>query len=128
MPAIIFLEVKTNSEKLSSLCNTIRHHYLNGDRIAISVQNQEAGKFIDQLLWKNPAESFLPHCLTAESTDERVAIVVGEDNFNHAAILINLRNTICPKLTEYEKIYEFYDHTSPEKMKLSEQKKKAYGN
>lgn len=124
MSSVVFLDVKSSSDKLQALSSTVQRHFLQGDRITIAVQNEEAASFIDQFFWKNPPESFLPHCIATETTGERVVIVVGNNNLNNATILINLRTQICRG--EFVCIYELFDRSTPDKEQLSQTKKHSY--
>lgn len=126
MSSVVFLDVKSSSEKLQTLSSTVQRHFLQGDRITIAVQNEEAASFIDQFFWKNPPEGFLPHCIATEATGEQVVIVVGDNNLNNATILINLRTQICTRIEEFACIYELFDRSTPDKEQLSQAKKLSY--
>lgn len=90
-PDIIFIRVADNKTKIWRLCECIKTHFHRGERLQLSVQGQEAAKYVDDLLWRLPEESFLPHQITHSPSNERIAITLGHDNFNQATVLFNLQ-------------------------------------
>lgn len=126
MPSVNFIKVKTAQEKLAAICTLIQDHYDKGDKILISVQNEETAQYIDQLLWKSPAESFLPHSIAEGPTEERIAITTREQNVNQAAVLFNLHPGRIAIAEPYEQVYELYDLTSKDKEKVSQKKQQDY--
>ena len=83
-------------------------------------------QFVDELLWKSPQVSFLPHIATDEPTSELIAITRSKQNVNGAKIAFNLCST--PLLIEgpFRIIYDFEDLTSPSKQQLSALRFDAY--
>lgn len=122
---ICFMKVSDNASKLQRLSSIIHQHSKN-DKILIAVPSNEAALYIDQLLWKLPEESFLPHAVVNFPTKERIAITTSPSNINQAAILINLMPNLHPNPGPVSLIYELLDSTSKEKEAVSLQKKAAY--
>lgn len=103
-----------------------QHHFLQGDSILIVVPNQEAAVFIDQLLWKRPEESFLPHVIASSPIKERVVITTRKENLNKARVLFNLCPEACPFANEFEEVYELHDETQADKLELSQKRRDTY--
>lgn len=121
-----FLDVETISAKLNSICKITQKHFSRKESILIAAPSQEAALYIDQLLWKQPEESFIPHIVVNIPTKELVAITVTDLNVNRARILINLRPDVPPRLDEYAIIYDLLDRTHPSKEALSRNRQSTY--
>lgn len=122
---VIFIPVSTNQNKISCICTTIQRHFEQGQSILIRVSNETAEKYVDNLLWKHPEESFLPHVATTVPTDDRVIITQDMKNLNNSSILFNLSTQ--PFLSdEFEVIYELYDETHHEKLLQSQSRRRIY--
>lgn len=123
---VLFLKVVDTPSKLQRITQTIQKHFEQNAGILIIVPTIEAAQYIDQLLWKMPAESFLPHAIVDGPTKERIAISTDTRNVNHATVLFNLCPAAHPLPHEYHTIYELYDQTHPSKEDLSRQRHEAY--
>jgi len=120
---IIFIKIADNKSKLWRLCECIRQHFQKGERLLVAVSSPEAAKYIDDLLWRLPEESFLPHC---SPSNERIAITLSQENLNSATVLFNLQTAPYAMFEQYNTLYEFYDESQPSKAELSQQRLQAY--
>ncbi|MEI8124140.1 MAG: DNA polymerase III subunit chi [Parachlamydiaceae bacterium] len=127
-PTVYFMRVVDNDAKLNRLCEVVHKHFINTDRILISVPTPQAAAYVDQLLWKMPKESFTPHLIANAVTNERVAITTGMTNVNKANILVNLNTNVPSLINTVEIVYELFDLTSPEKEKASEARQAIYAD
>lgn len=125
---VCFLRVTDNISKLQKLQVAIQSHFLKNDKILITVPSNEAASYIDQLLWRIPDESFLPHAIINYPSKEHIAITTTYSNVNQASILINLLPTLHPNPIRVTLIYELLDMTSKEKDVISRQKQFSYVN
>lgn len=125
-PSIYFLEVADNAAKLQCICNTTLELFYKNKKILIAVATNEAAIYIDQLLWKQPEESFLPHVVSKSAVNDRVVITTAQANLNQAEVLINLCSDTPSNFKAYQTIYELMDLTHPEKKALSEKRLAAY--
>jgi len=123
---IIFIKAADNKTKVGRLCERIKAHFQIGDRVLIMVPTQEAAGYIDDLLWRFPEDSFLPHRIISSPSNERLAITLGRENLNKATVLFNLLPTAFPQFEQYATLYELYDETHPSKAELSRQRLAAY--
>lgn len=122
---ITFLKVHDNGKKIQRLVDVIHHHFYKGDRILVVVPNAAAGKFIDDLLWSTPPESFLPHVMTDVPNPEQLVITQKKENLNRCSVVVNLSAGIWEE--SVENLYELMDRTSKEKEILSQNKINQYG-
>lgn len=123
---VYFLHVADNAAKLKKLCAAVHSHFIKRDKILIFVPSSEAASYIDQLLWKMPEESFIPHAIANGPTKEQIAITTSLSNINQATTLINLTGAMHPNPGPADTIYELYDSTSKEKEELSRIKQNDY--
>lgn len=127
-PKIFFVKVSDNATKLKVICDLVKKSFENKARILISVPSEEAAKYIDQLLWKNPEESFLPHVIAHAASKESIIIVNADrgGNLNQAHIAINLCPDALQNGHEFSIIYELLDQSHPDKEALSKKRLLVY--
>jgi len=123
---IYFIRVTDNISKVQKLCSLVSSHFTKKDKVLITVPSNEAAVYLDQLLWKIPEESFVPHSIAHSTTKEQVVITTTLSNINQASILINLSGNLHPNPGSAALIYELLDMTSREKEAVSRQKQEAY--
>lgn len=122
---IIFFQVNDPSLKLKRIVETATGHFRKKELIVFFVENEKAQVFLDELLWKFPNTSFLPHIATDTATTEPIAITKSKSNINQAKIAFNL----CPTpliIQEFKIIYDFEDLTTLNKQNLSSIRFNAY--
>jgi len=125
-PKIIFLSVTTNQQKIASICLHIQQHFIKNEAVMIWVSNDLAMQYLDDLLWKFPSDSFLPHVVSNIESREKIIISSVQKNLNQAKVLVNLSSTPCLNVEQFEYIYELYDETHPDKLHQSKQRHQAY--
>ena len=103
-----------------------RLHFEKKDPFLIFAEDIKAQSFVDELLWKFPEESFLPHLASDDSTKELVVVTKSKKNVNTAKAAFNLCPTPLLIDGSFRIIYEFEDLTSPAKKELSGQRFDAY--
>lgn len=123
---VIFFQVNDNTSKINKILETAHLHFGKKEPLLFFVEEEKSEKFVDELLWKQPPSSFLPHTASDGPTNDLVVITKSKNNVNNAKIAFNL----CPTplfLTEPLKIiYEFEDLTAPVKKNLSSQRFDVY--
>lgn len=125
-PNIIFIPVFSNQQKLGSICHYIQHHFEVGDNVLVVAPNEQATRYIDELLWKFSPESFLPHIASNAPSSEKVVITSVAQNLNQALVLINLCAEVSPIAEHFNVVYELYDQTHPEKLAQSQRRQQIY--
>ena len=111
-PQVTFYRVKDNQSKLSIICTQAKEAFNKSKKLLIIAPSFQAAQFIDTLLWRHPAESFLPHVISDTMTNEWIAITIQDQaNVNQASVLFNLRSTATPLLNGIQHICEFFDES-----------------
>ena len=124
---VIFYRVKDNSTKIHLICTKVQEAFKQEKRLLIAVPNLQAAQYIDALLWRTPAESFLPHIIADTPTPEWVVITMQEqNNINQAPHLLNLCPTPSALYQQAEEVYDLYDETHSQKTELSQQRMHFY--
>src|SRR5687768_7992650 len=102
---VFFLRVTDNATKLQRLCAVVQKHFENKERILITTPSAEAAHYMDQLLWRMPEESCVPHTIVNATTNESIAITTSHTNVNQAPILINLCPEAMKDISTFHTIY-----------------------
>lgn len=123
---VIFFQVNDNASKLKKIIETAQLHFEKKEPILIFVEEEKSEKFVDELLWKQPSTSFLPHVVSDGPTNELVVITKSKNNVNNAKLAFNLCPTSLLLNEPLKIIYEFEDLTAPVKKNLSSQRFDAY--
>ncbi|MBS0625334.1 MAG: DNA polymerase III subunit chi [Verrucomicrobia bacterium] len=123
---VVFFQVRETVLKLQRIAETAQTHFEKKEPFLIFVEDAKAQQFVDDLLWKFPETSFLPHMATDDTTKEWIVVTKLKRNINGARAAFNLCPT--PLLIEgsFRIIYEFEDLTSPSKKQLSAVRFDAY--
>lgn len=125
----VFFQVFDTSTKFRCITETARSHFLKKESLLFFVEDEKSENFLNELLWKFPETSFLPHAIANEIVQEwtPVAITRSKMNVNNSAFAFNL----CPTpllLPGFKIIYEFEDLSAPNKKNLSSLRFNAYKN
>ena len=123
-PDVIFFEVKDSTNKQWCISETIQVLYDKGHSVMICTPSLTAAQYVDDLLWRMPMDSFIPHGISHIPTLEKIVISTHSKNLNKAEILFNLGPSIVSE--GYVTIYEFMDLTHPDKTQVSIKKKELY--
>lgn len=109
------------------IVETARTHFLNREPFLLFVEDEKAQRFADELLWKLPETSFLPHQILDEPTQEQVPIAITKSKINITQALFAFNLCATPLLLPgFKTIYELEDLTAPNKQNLSALRFKAY--
>ncbi len=119
---VLFIEVLNNTAKVEKLIQLAHRHFIKKEKFLIQVATIQTAHYIDELLWRTPEESFIPHCIANEKTSSFIAISLSGKNFNQAAHVINLTNEPMTHALEFATVYELLDKTNPDKERLSKDK------
>jgi len=119
---VIFFQIKEVKNKLIRLIQTCIYHFEKKEKLIIQVQDEPSLKFVDELLWKLPKESFLPHVTSDEKCQDYIVITTSKDNLNQASYMFNLSQDIVDLNKSYKIIYDFDDYTSQIKQQKRQKK------
>lgn len=123
---VIFFQVKDAQTKIKVITEIARSHFDKKEHCIILVEDEKAQIFVEDLLWKIPDTSFLPHVSSDIPTPELLAITKTKNNVNQAKVAINLCSTPLILDTSFRIIYELEDLTNPNKNRLSSLRFDAY--
>jgi DNA polymerase IIIc chi subunit len=126
LPRVIFFQVRDNSSKLKKIVEMATLHFEKKEPFLILVEDEKSQIFVDELLWKLPPTSFLPHKATDAETNDWIAIAKGKSNVNQARVVFNLCPTPLLIDSSFKIIYEFEDLSTPSKKNLSSHRFDAY--
>lgn len=119
---ITFVKVQDNGQKLHTICALAHLHFYKKDSFHILTQNNTAAAYIDDLLWKFPVESFLPHGRVGSG--ELLQIIIEGESSIQPAYLLNLSEN--HSVTADKVLYELLDESHPQKKAISEKKLQFY--
>ncbi len=123
---IVFFQVMDNATKLRRIVETAQGHFEKKEKLLLLVEDIKSQQFVDDLLWKLPESSFLPHAAADEVSTDWIAISKSKKNVNGATLAFNLCPTPLFLDTPLRIIYEFEDLTTPSKKTLSSLRFDAY--
>ena len=84
---VIFFQVNDNQTKLQKIVESAHTYFAKKEPFLIVVE--EAGlKFVDELLWKFPETSFLPHNIQETDSSDLIVITKSRTNLNLSLIHI----------------------------------------
>jgi DNA polymerase IIIc chi subunit len=122
---VILFQVRDALSKRSRLIETAQAQFAQKERLLILVEDDKALTYVDELLWKLPEESFLPHAIQETECQDWIALSKGKKNVNSARVAFNLCPT--PLLLEgFRLIFDFEDLSSPNKKMFSQLRFDAY--
>ena len=123
---VVFFQVQNALAKLKIICEIAETHFKAKEHFLILVEDQASLDFVDDLLWKSPDTSFLPHVASDEPTKDLIAITKTKNNVNQGRVAFNLCSTPLMIDSPFRIIYEFEDLTNPNKNRLSSLRFDAY--
>lgn len=127
VPKIFFTSLKTPAEKVRFLIKVVSDHYLKNHKMIIFTQDLKTAQFVDNLLWSEPKESFLPHFMSQSLIDEKIVITCEKSNLNEAKIALNLTGQpLNPIDLKLHTIFEIEDLSALEKAALFKKKLLVY--
>ena len=123
---VIFFQIKDVKTKLIKVIQTAMFHFEKKEKLLIQVSDDASLRYVDELLWKVPIESFLPHRISEKEIDDFIVITKSQENLNKSVYLFNLSQDILDLDTSYKIIYDFDDFTSPKKQEKSKKRFEVY--
>ncbi len=123
---VIFFQIKDVKSKLIKIIQVAMNHFEKKENLIIQVQDEASLRFVDELLWKLPKESFLPHVTLDTKCNDFIVITKSKENLNNASFMFNLCQDLIELDKSYKIIYDFDDHTSVIKQKKSQKRYDLY--
>jgi DNA polymerase-3 subunit chi len=114
--------------RLRLACRVTEKAYLARQKVAVLLEDAEALRRFDELLWTFGDGSFVPHDAVSAADancDAPVALTIGPLPANHADVLINLGGAIPPAFDRFTRVAEFLD-ARPDVLAAGRERFKAY--
>lgn len=93
--------------KERTACRLVEKAWRKSLSVFIHTGSPEHAKALDDLLWVYRQDSFVPHCLEAQSAgDEAVLIGEGTQPKRGSDVLVNLSDTVPPFFAKFERVVE----------------------
>lgn len=115
-------------EKLA--CQTIVTHWQQGQRILVACQDQQQAEKVDEYLWQQEPDRFVPHNLVGEGMKGGSPVEIawlGKRSNGNRQLLINLQESFPEFSTVYKDIIDFVPFESRLKA-LARERYIAYKN
>jgi DNA polymerase III subunit chi len=125
-PRVVFFQVRDFAAKSRRLSEMAQYHFARKEKLLIIVEEDAALSYVDELLWKQPPESFLPHLVSESECQEWIIVTKVKKNLNDARYVFNLCPTPLLINGTFRVIYEFEDTSSSNKKFLSTVRFDAY--
>jgi len=123
---VIFFQIKEHKEKLKKIIQVSYKHFINKKNLLIKTSDRASVKFVDELLWTHPVDSFLPHSISEVKCDDFIVITDSSNNLNESTHLFNLNQDAVDLDNSYKVIYDFDDYTSKGKQQNSKKRFEMY--
>ena len=108
-PNIEFIKLK-KPEKARFLCELAAEFFEQGQRVLITVNDDNQGVTLDRFMWTWHKGSFVPHCFdngAVDCLDEPVVITLDERNGNGAPVLIMGKPCSVDFLRQFKQVIDF---------------------
>lgn len=122
--------VKLNRpERAGILCDLAEEYYLAGQRVVVTVQDDNQGVTLDRFMWTWKKAAFVPHVYdngSVECHDEPVVIVAAEENPNGAEVL--LMGTPCSLdfVRHFRHVIDFAESFDEARLEESRERFRSY--
>lgn len=113
--------------RLAFVCRLIEKIYRKSHQIHIHTDHAVQARLLDQLLWTERADSFIPHQLASEANPDCVPVIIGCDSDQPKIrdTLINLAGSVPAFTKDFNKVAEVISQ-EPEVLQLSRQRYRDY--
>ncbi|MEM7175876.1 MAG: DNA polymerase III subunit chi [Chlamydiota bacterium] len=113
---ITFLQVQSNAMKRDLLVAKATEYFEKSTPLLFRLPNQPALDYLDLLLWRYPADSFLPHAIHDRPCNTLITLTATKEaNPNQAHTIFNLTaDPVANTDHFFSQIYEFEDLSLPQ--------------
>jgi DNA polymerase-3 subunit chi len=123
---VIFFQIIKAAQKIAKIAQAANYHFNKKLPLCFLAPNDIAQKYVDELLWKEPILSFIPHVIGNEPLEDIIVITKDIKNINKAKHIFNLTSMPVEMTEDISVLYEFDDQTADEKKIMSQNKYKHY--
>ncbi|KIH77163.1 DNA polymerase III, chi subunit [Geoalkalibacter ferrihydriticus] len=127
-PVIEFIKLK-KPEKARYLCELAEEFFAQGQRVLITVHDDNQGVTLDRFMWTWRKGTFVPHCFdngAVDCLDEPVVIATEERNGNGARILIQGKPTSLNFVRSFDQVIDFAESYDENLLQASRRRFAAY--
>lgn len=118
MPSVSFYILTSEQEHAidRTACRLAARAFDEGMRTLILVNDDSTATYLDDLLWQQPENRFIPHTRVSvdPKIDVRTWIATGTDQVREAQLLINLTHDKPHKFDSYDRIFEIVAKSNTE--------------
>ena len=113
---IFYTSLKTPTEKIRFLVKVAHSYFQKNQRLIIFTNDAKTAEFVDQILWSEPKDGFLPHFISQTLLEECIVITYEKSNLNQAKVALNLTNEPIDNTNmNLQSIIEIEDTSTKEK-------------
>ena len=124
---VTFFQLSDKQQKRNKIIEMAHEHFERKESLLIRLPHKQALKYVDLLLWRLPPDSFLPHSIRDEKSQDLIALTTSEENPNGAHNILNL--CLKPVINThgfFTRIYEIDDLSNSHKNHLTQEHYKDY--
>lgn len=103
-----FLENSLPGDRLPFASRLATTAWRKGHRIVVMTESRAEAEALDEMMWTQPAESFLPHQLADEGPQPPAPVLITwpGQSASHQDVLINLGASIPERINAYRRVIE----------------------
>ena len=110
------LSASDDKSRWQFACRLAEKAVSRGNKVLIATQDEAASRAVDELLWTQRPESFVPHHIVGQNTDGQstdaptakppVVITHDLDDIDHHDVLVNIRTTRPEQFSRFDRLAE----------------------
>ena len=108
---VTFFQVSSSLEKQKRLVQTAQEYFEKKTPLLFKLSCEKGVQYLDELLWRFPRESFLPHFISNTPTKALIVLTLSHCNPNQSQAIFNLTKEPITDLS-FHQIYTFEDLSS----------------
>ncbi len=116
---VTFFQVRSALEKQKKLVQIAQEYFEKKMPLLFKLESEEGIKYLDELLWRFPKESFLPHFISNAPSKELIILTLSDHNPNQSQTVFNLKKDPILE-TSFHQIYTFEDLSSSLKNQIAQ--------
>lgn len=127
-PVVEFIKLK-KPEKARYFCELAEEFLSRGERVLITVHDDNQGVTLDRFMWTWRKGSFIPHCFDNGAVDcleDPVVIVKEERNGNGARILVLGKPCSLEFVRQFDHVIDFAETYDEELLQASRRRFQSY--
>ncbi len=112
------------TEKYQLVCSLVTDLFRQNQTIFVLCQTQAEADMLDEMLWQQDPDSFVPHGLSEESTVMQAPVEIGTlQPRRFRQVLVNISDAVSPHANRFAQIVDFVPVNESEKQQARERYK-----